>query len=109
MDEETRAYFEEMRRELAGVRGGLADLHRDLEALDRTVDTQAQETRRQFGVVAEALRAEIQTVAEGVAANTGVIERLRSEIHQEMDERFTVVHAAFAQVRRDIDAIRPRR
>lgn len=108
MDEETRAYFGEMRRELAGFRGELADLHRDLQALDRQVDTQAQETRRQFGVVAEALRAEIQTVAEGVVANTGAIERLRSEIHQEMDERFTIVHAAFAQVRRDIDAIRPR-
>jgi hypothetical protein len=47
-------------------------------------------------------------VAEGVAANTEAIGRLRSEIHHEMDERFTVVHAAFAQVRRDIDDLRAR-
>lgn len=126
MADETRSYFEEIRRQLAEVRDGSTELRgefqemrrdvtarfevmdRKVDALDRKVYTESQETRRQFGAIAEALRDDIRTVAEGVVANTEAIATLGSG----MDARFrasdAVVQAAFAELRRDIEDLRAR-
>lgn len=73
MDDETRAYFEEMRRDLSGLRGEVAefrgDVDRRFEALDQKIDSRAEEIRRDFGVLSEALRRDLQTVIEGVDTN----------------------------------------
>jgi hypothetical protein len=58
--------------------------------------------RRHFDVTAEALRADIRAVAEGVALNAEATERLRAEVSREMDQRFRVVHLALADLRRDV-------
>ena len=50
--------------------------------LDR-VDASAAETRRHFDVVAEALRSDIKTVAEGLGALDEKVERFRGEVHHE--------------------------
>ena len=108
MDDETRAYFDDFRGELVGLRGDFGEMRRDFAALDRKVDTTAEATRRHFDVVAEALRDDIRTVAEAVAANTEAVARLRSEVYREMETRFGVVNVAFAEVRRDIEDLRTR-
>ena len=65
MDDETRAYFEEMRRDLSGLRGEVTglrgelsdfrgDVDRRFEALDDKIDSRAEEIRRDFGVLSEA-------------------------------------------------------
>ena len=41
-------------------------------------------TRRHFDVTAEALRHDVQTVAEGVVLNAEAIERLRTEVQREL-------------------------
>ena len=117
VDDETRAYFEEFRRELGGVRQELGGVHQDLgdvrqelggvrETLNRRIDAQAEETRRHFDVTAEALRHQIQTLAEGVVTNAEAIATLRAEIHEDLDARFRVMEAAFVAVRRDIEDLR---
>lgn len=109
MDAETRAYLDEMREDFRGVRGEVGDLRRDVGDLRGEVGnlreemrTEAATTRRHFDVVAESLRSDIKAVAEGVIDNTRAIHHLRGEIYREMDERFRVVHLAFADLRRHI-------
>lgn len=130
MDAETRAYLDEMREDFRGVRGEVGDLRRDVGDLRGEVSglhgevgglrsevtdlrgevgnlreemrTEAATTRRHFDVVAESLRSDIKGVAEGVIDNTRAIDHLRGEIYREMDERFRVVHLAFADLRRHI-------
>jgi hypothetical protein len=124
VDAETRAYLDafrlELRRDLAEARAdlsqeitavreaGRADLAEAMATLRTEIRTEATETRRHFDVVAEGLRSDIRLVAEGVVANTESIERLRSDISREMDERFRVVHLAFADTRREIGELRDR-
>jgi hypothetical protein len=70
------------------------------------------ETRRHFDVVAESLRHDIRSVAEGVAATTERIDRVEVSVKSEMEERFAATHsvfrAAFQELRRDIDDVRSR-
>ena len=114
MDDETRAYFEDMRRDLSGlrgevtgVRGELSDFRgevdRRFEALDQKADSRAQEIRRDFGVLTEALRRDLQTVIEGVddnttkiAAHTRSIEVLRDQ----MNTRFARVRVDLSDMQR---------
>lgn len=124
MDDETRAYFEEMRRDLSGLhaevtglRGEVTDFRGDvdrrLEALDHKIDSRAEEIRRDFGALSEALRHDLQTVVEGVdtngkkiAANTHSIEVLRDQ----MNTRFARVRVDLSELQRARSARRrPRR
>ncbi len=101
---------DEVHGEVAGlrddVRSEIVDLRSEIHRLDVKVDETAVATRRHFDVVAEALRQEIRTVAEGVASNAGQLDRATAEIRAEMAAGFTVVGAAFIQVRRDLDDLR---
>jgi phage host-nuclease inhibitor protein Gam len=123
MDAETRAYLDKalgivrddfaglrgevtgLRGEVTGLRGEVTDLRGEFVELRTEVRETAAETRRHFDVTAEALRHDIQVVAEGVALNTEQIERLRTE----MDSRFAAVDTAFIHVRRDIHELRRKR
>jgi hypothetical protein len=106
MDDETRSYLaglgraitvlgEDLRREIAAVRDGMTE--------------HEARTRRHLDVTAEALRADSRAVAEGVAASAEAIERLRTDLRDEMDQRFGVVHLAFADLRRDVADLLARR
>ena len=106
----TSGFRDELRGEMSGfraeVRSEIADLRSEIHRLDVKVDETAVATRRHFDVMAEALRQEIRTVAEGVASNAGQLDRATAEIRAEMAAGFTVVGAAFIQVRRDLDDLR---
>ena len=119
MDDETRAYFEEMRRDLSGLRGEVTDLRgevtglrgefsdfrgdvdRRFEALDDKIDSRAEEIRRDFGVLSEALRHDLQTVIEGVDNNTT---KLAAHTHS-MDVLRDQMNTRFARVRVDLAEI----
>jgi hypothetical protein len=90
----------------AAREAGRADLAEAMTTLRAEIRTGATETRRHFDVVAEGLRGDMRLVAEGVVSNTEAIERLRSDVAREMDERFHVVHLAFADTRREIGELR---
>jgi len=100
VDAETRAMLESIQAQIATLG---AELRAEKRAGDET-------TRRHFDVVAESLRGDIRTGAEGVAANTELTLRLHHELKSEMDGRFrsleTVLRVTFADLRREIDGLR---
>src|SRR5216684_2207554 len=93
MDGETRAYLDQalgsLRQEFVGLRQGFVGLRQEVR------DT-AAETRRHLDVVAEFLRRDIQTVAEGVAANTERIDRVEVDLKSEMEQGFAAGDASRA-------------
>lgn len=92
---------------LESIQAQIATLGTELRGEMRAGD---EMTRRHFDVVAESLRGDIRTVAEGVAANTELTLRLHHELKSEMDGRFrsleTVLRVTFADLRREIDGLR---
>ena len=102
MDAETRVYLDQT---LGGLRQEIGELRQEVRA-------SALETRRHFDVVAEDLRHDIRSVAEGVAAAFERVDRLGSDLRTEMDQRFAAAHAvvrvAFHEVRLDIGDLRTR-
>ena len=103
MDEETRAYFEEMRREFAGLHGEFADSRRESDSRFQDLDAKIDRVRREAGAMAEHLLDEIKLVAEVARGNGQAIERLRSEMNVRFHESEVVIHGAFGQLRRDIE------
>jgi hypothetical protein len=104
MDGETRAYLDQA---LGSLRQEFVGLRQEFVGLRQEVRDTAAETRRHFDAVAEFLRRDIQTVAEGVAANTERIDRVEVDLKSEMERGFTATHAvvraAFRDLRRGID------
>lgn len=120
MDPELREHLDAIRNELAGLR---TELRTEIRSVDESIRTEIRTTearlrkvirrgdrtsRRHFGVLAESLHGEIRQVAEIVALNTEAIAQVRIDLTHDMDERFGVVHRAFADVRQDIAALRAR-
>ncbi len=103
-----RAEFGDLRGDVGGLRGDVGGLRGEVADLRTEVRETAVETRRHFDVTAEALRHDVQIVAEGVVTANATIERLGTELRAEMKSRFAVVDAAFIQVRRDIEDLRAR-
>lgn len=56
------------------------------------------EIKRRFNVVAEGLRSEIRTVAEGLSATNEKIDRLESRISEELSEIKAIDSALFWRV-----------
>lgn len=92
---------------LESIQAQIATLGTELRGELRAGD---EMTRRHFDVVAESLRGDIRTVAEGVAANTELTLRLHHELKSEMDGPLrsfeTVLRVTFADLRREIDGLR---
>jgi hypothetical protein len=82
--QEIRVSAEDGRAHVGQVVADLRQEMRETAAaiLDR-VDASAAETRRHFDVVAEGLRSDIKTVAEGLGALDEKVERFRGEVHHE--------------------------
>ena len=100
MDAETRVVLESIQAQIATLG---TELRSEMRAGDEM-------TRRHFDVVAESLREDIRTVAEGIAASTELTLRLHHELRIEMDGRFrsleAVLRVTFADIRREIDGLR---
>ena len=92
MDGETRAYLDQ----------ALGSLRQEFVGLRQEVRDTAAETRRHFDVVAESLRRDIQTVAEGVAANIERIDRIEVDLKSEMARGFAATHAVVRAAFRDL-------
>lgn len=110
MDEQTREYFDSMRRELARY---FEAIDQRFNAVDQRFDTveqritaEAEETRRHFGVIAESLRNDIKLLVDGLETNRREVAVLREDMHAEFRARDAVLHAAFLEVRRDIAELR---
>jgi len=117
MDDETRTYFESISREIFALRDEMGSLRGEVrgeirglrdgmdglrDQLHREIAMTSAEDRRHFGVIAEALRQDIQTVAEGVVVANQAIERFRVDIRRELDDHFETVRLSFEDVRRTI-------
>ena len=58
------------------------------------------EIKRHFNVVAEGLRSEIRTVAEGLEATNEKIDRLESHIAEELSEIKAMIRLSFGELDR---------
>ena len=65
----------------------------------------ADEIKRHFSVVAEGLRSEIRTVAEGLVATNEKIDRLESRITEELNEIKAMIHLSFGELDRRIQSL----
>jgi hypothetical protein len=77
VDPETRAYLEDMRREL-NLRFDGVD--RRFDGIDQRFVQLESELRRHFGVLIEQVRHELQIVAEMVVENTESIATIRARL-----------------------------
>ncbi len=75
----------------------------------------ADEIKRHFNVVAEGLRSEIRTVAEGLSATNEKIDRLESHIAEELSEIKAMIRLSFGELDRrmrsleaDVSSLRAR-
>jgi predicted RNase H-like nuclease (RuvC/YqgF family) len=66
---------------------------------------QQEETRRHFEVVAESLRDQMRTVAEGVMNLDGKLEGFRREVEAEFTELKSMVRLSYAELERRIHAL----
>ena len=122
MDEETRSYLEALRGEMSAMRGEMSAMRDGLrgemramrdglrdetgalrEDLRREIADSAAETRRHAGVITEALRHDVQIIAEGVLTANQSIERLRGDVRRELEEHFDTVRSALQDSRRHTD------
>ena len=77
---ETSAESGRLRAEFADLKGEFGELRGDFEALRVETRTRADENRRHFGVLAEAIRGDIRSLAELVAmSNEAMTKRMDSQ------------------------------
>ena len=86
--QEIHASGEQIRTELRQeIRDSVAQTRRQLELFEarlvERMDATAAETRRYFGVVAEDLKSDIKTVAEGLGALDEKVERFRGDVRED--------------------------
>ena len=104
MDDETRTYFEEIRRQLTAFAGRFDVMDQRFDVMDRRfdgLDGKIEAYRREAGVIAEKLLDKIQLVGEGVRGTVAAVERLRADMDGRFNENATLMRAAFRQLRRD--------
>ena len=63
---------------------------------------------RQLGVTVEALRTQIQTVADGVVTVDEKLERFRQEVREEFDEVKSMIKFSYAELDRRINQLETR-
>jgi ABC-type transporter Mla subunit MlaD len=77
---ETRSQFAETHRQFAETHRQFAETQRQFAEMRGYVEETAAETRRHFDVVAEGLKAKIETVAEGVISANERIDRVDAKV-----------------------------
>ena len=107
MRTEMRAGFAHMEREFATLHQGMAELARRLEALDRRVDRLEQRVREN-GVMLEALRGQVQQLAEAHVLLDQRVERYRRENEVAHQETLTVLRASYQDLDRRVSGLEAR-
>jgi hypothetical protein len=93
---------------LGVVEQGLDGVERRLDGVNQRIVAESQETRRQFGVMTESLREDIKLLVDGLEINRRHVAALHADIRTEFASRDAVLRAAFADIHRDIAALRQR-
>ena len=95
--------------ELAALRRSTESLEAKQEDLRLSLQSEirqsAQESRREFGVLAESLRSEIQQVAEGVIMNGERIDRFQAESAREFAEVRSMFRFSHAELERRLHTL----
>jgi predicted nucleic acid-binding Zn-ribbon protein len=65
----------------------------------------AEEIKRHFNVVAEGLRSEIRTVAEGVIGTNARLDGIESRMSEEFNETRAMIRLSFGELDRRIRAL----
>lgn len=75
-------------------------LQSEIRQVAQELGAKVDDSRREFGVVAEGLRSEIQQVAEGVIMNGERIDRLQAETAREFAETRSMIRFSHAELER---------
>jgi chromosome segregation ATPase len=89
--------------------GRMATLEARMDTADRKIEALAQTIHtgfREVGVVIEALRGEIQTIADGLIGNSQALTRLDRKLNARLRASEAFNRLAFAEIRRDIVELR---
>jgi chromosome segregation ATPase len=114
MRAEMRAGFTHMQREFATLHQGMAELARRLEALERRVDAlerrvdRLERRVRENGVMIEALRGQIQQLAEAHVLLDQRVERYRRENEVAHQEILTVLRVSYQDLDRRVSGLEAR-
>ena len=65
----------------------------------------AEEIKRHFNVVSEGLRSDFRTVAEGLAATNGRLDRIESRMEEEFGEIKAMIRLSFGELDRRIRSL----
>lgn len=104
---EMRVGFTHVQRAFATLHQGVAELARRLEALERRVDRLEQRVREN-GVSIEALRGQVQQLAEAHVLLDQRVERHRRENEVAHRETLTVLRASYQNLDRRISGLEAR-
>ncbi len=77
-------------------------------AASDAADRSALEMRRQFEIVAERIDSTVQTVAEGVAANQELVDRMRREMAGEFEETRSMIRLSYTELDRRLRSLESR-
>ena len=107
MRAEMRVGFAHMQREFATLHQGMAELARRLEALERWVHRLEQRVHEN-GVMLEALRGQVQQLAEAHVLLDQRVERYRRENEVAHQEILTVLRASYQNLDRRVSGLEVR-
>jgi hypothetical protein len=91
-----------LRGEVVAVRGEVGDLRGEIGAVDEKVDRRFEELKRHFEVIAEALRGDIRTVAEGFVGTNDRLDRFQMRVSDRFGEMETMIRLSFGELARRI-------
>jgi chaperonin cofactor prefoldin len=80
------------------MRRGFAKVDARFEQIDAKIDEKFEESKRHFGVVADDLRSQIQTVAESVGVLDRKIDRVDERLSGELSEIKAMIPISFKQL-----------
>ena len=76
-----------------------------LDRLDEKLDRRTEEIKRHFNVVAEGLRSETRTVAEGFVATNERLDRLEVQMSEGFDDVKSIIRLSFGDLDRRVQSL----
>ncbi|HEV7668309.1 MAG TPA: hypothetical protein VGS22_07275 [Thermoanaerobaculia bacterium] len=86
-----------LRRTTEGLGAKQEELRLGLQSVAQELGAKVDDSRREFGVITEGLRSEIQQVAEGVILNGERIDRLQAETAREFAETRSMFRLSYTE------------
>jgi chromosome segregation ATPase len=81
------------------------EIDKRLDRLDEKLDRRTEEIKRHFNVVAEELRSQIRTVAEGFVATNERLDRFEVQMSEGFDDVKSIIRLSFGDLDRRVQSL----